>query len=436
MTAYYIMLSGLSLCGAFLCIRNRNRLKDGIFLLISFLVLGTMSAIRYDVGIDYSYIYSPFYEKFMADPTANTRMEPGFELLCRMILRFTQNYQILFVVTSILIVALVMIYYWLHSPNPLISVFLFIALSQYYCSMDFLRQMIAAAITMYAFPLLKKRNALSIAGYFAIVLLAASFHKSALILIPFFFIDLIPINKYVLAAYAVVTVAIYFNTQRIVDFVTQYWYSSYRDSIHMKVAFEPPFTIAVAVVFLIIFLGSKKLIELDKRNYLYINYAFFTMFFVLMGMRHSILDRLCMYFELLSPIAIAIIVHQLSEKLKDEKPTEYIKRYANKYAATLAILLFVIFGGGLAIHQCALTMDHHGVVPYKIIFNQPFYKPYVDSLKGSPASDELTTEPEDIPLPEIKNPAPSQDPHVDAFETQQTEAKDGEPVEVTLEDLL
>lgn len=437
LTAYYIMLLGLSLCGVCLCIRNRSRLKDGIFLLISFVVLGTMSAIRYDVGIDYSYIYSPNYEKVLADPTgqvlAQNWWEPSFKLLLKILMMFTRNYHALFVVTSLIIGALVMLYYWLHSPNPFISVFLFVVLSQYYCSMDFLRQMIAAVITMYAFPLLKKRNTLSIAGYFAIVLLAVSFHRSALILIPFFFINLIPVNKYTLALFAAATAALYFNTDRIIGFVTQYWYPQYGlDNIHMKVAFTPQFTIAVAVVFLIFFLGSGILRKLDKRNYLYVNYTFFTMFFVLMGTRHSIIDRLSMYFELLAPVGIAIIVHKLAEQLRTEKPSQLM----NRYSATLASLLVVIFGGGLAIHQYALTMDHHGVVPYKIIFNQPFYKGYVDSLKGVQTSEEPSVEPDDLPMPELKNPTPPQDPHVDAFEQSKAEIEDGELVETSLEGFL
>ena len=436
MSTYYIMLSGLGVCGACLCVKNRSRLKDGIFLLISFVVLAGLSAIRYDVGIDYSYIYSPIYERILADPagpyfTAH-RWEPGFKLLIKLLMMVTQNYHALFVVTSILIIGLVMLFYWLHSPNPFISVFLFVALSQFYCSMDFIRQMLAAAIAMYTFPLLKKRTTMNIAGYFALVLLAASFHKSALILIPFFFINLIPVNKITLAIYIVITGIIYFNTNRIVDFVTQYWYTSYRDSIHMKVAFTPPFTIAVAVVFLAIFLGSAILRKRDNSNYLYVNYAFFTMFFVLMGTRHSILDRLCMHFELLAPVAIAIIVHELLEKYKAEKTTPM----SNQYTLALAALLVAIFGGGPAIHHYALTMDHHGVVPYKIIFNQPFYAEYVDSLKSNPVAIANSAEPEDLPWAEPSSTRPAQDPHVDAFNKPQTEPEGGELSEISLEDFL
>ncbi len=419
MAVYYTMLLGLSLCGALLCVKNRTRRKDGCYLLISFLVLAGVSAIRYDVGYDYSYIYAPAYESYLQDTTgevfANHRFEPGFKLLIKVLMMFSRNYHMLFVVTSIITVALVMLYYWLYSPNPFISVFLFVVLSQLYCSMDFIRQMIAASIAMFAFPMLKRRNIWGSIGYFAIVILAATFHKSALLLIPFFFINLIPSNKFVLAAYAAVTVAIYFNTERIVDFVTRYWYSGYSlNSQHMKVGFVPHFAIALGIIFLIIFFSSNLLKEQGKHSYLYVNYAFFTFFFAFMGTRHSILDRLSMPFAMLTPVALAAVVHGLSIKLKEQPMAANVKRYANKYSMALAGVLALIVFGGLAIHHYALYMDGHGVSRYRVIFAQPFYKEYVEQLKAEKENaqyiidgEEPIEQPEDIEENYRRSPHPT-----------------------------
>lgn len=405
MGVYYSMLAAISLCGACLCIQNRSRKKDGIFLIFSFIVLAGVSAIRYDVGYDYSYIYAPAYETFLQDTTgtvlANHRFEPGFKLLIQVLMQFTRNYHMLFVVTSVMTIALVMLYYWIYSPNPFVSVFLFVVLSQLYCSMDFIRQMMAASIAMFTFPMLKRRDIWGGAAYFAIVLLAASFHRSALLLIPFFFINLIPINKYILAAFGVLTAGIYFNTESIIAFVTRYWYTGYKlDSLHMKVGFVPHFAIALGVIFLVIFFATGLLRQRDKSNYLYANYAYFTFFFALMGTRHSILDRLSMPFAMLTPVALAAVVHALAKKLKQPAPAARVKRYANKYASALAGVLALIVFGGLAIHHYALYMDGHGVSRYRVIFAQPFYKAYVEQLKAEKAStgETPTEEPEDITI--------------------------------------
>jgi len=401
------MLAGVSACGGLLCAVKRSRPRDSIFVLICFTMLFTMSAIRYDVGYDYSFVYAPIYERILNDASgeflAGHRWEPGFKLLLQGLMLVTENFQGIFVITSLLIILLVMAYFWLFSPNPFISVFLFVALSHYYCSMNFVRQTLAAAVAMFAFPLLKrvveKRCVFSIAGYFAVVLLASSFHMSALLLILFFFINLIPVNKYVLVAYVVITAVIYFNTYRIIDFVTQYWYQYYGlGNIHMQATFALPFTITVAVVFIILFMGSGMLKKLGRGNYLYVNYAFFTLFFILMGTRHSVLDRLSLNFALLAPVGISILVCELSKKLREEK----VESAAKRRAAVLAALLITIFGGGLAAHHYALVMDHHGVVPYQIIFKQPFYQDYVEWLRenrdGVWDLAEPYSEPEDIEI--------------------------------------
>jgi len=391
------MLLSLTLCGLCLCVIKRSRLKDGIFLAISFVVLATMSAIRYDVGFDYSFIYAPIYYQLINDLTgefiAQLNWEPGFMLLLRILTFVSANFQTVFVVTSILTIFLIMLYFWLYSPNPLVSVFLFVALSHFYCSMNFIRQTLAAAIVMFTLPLMKMvlekireediKGALPFAGgYLAIVLLASSFHASMLLLIPFFFINLIPINKHVLSFYVLITTAIYFNTHMIIGLITRFWYQAYTlEGIHMQVGFSPLFTIAAVAIFLLLFSGSNTLCEEDEGNRLYINYAFFAAFFVMMGMRHSVVDRLSLLFVLLAPVGISILVNKLGEKFWKELPILIKKPALTKSVAIFAVLLFMVFGGGLAIHHYALTRDHHGVVPYQVIFRQPFYQDYLEYLR-------------------------------------------------------
>lgn len=395
MTAYYILLLGLTVLGALLCFFKRSRTKDGIFLLVSFVTLAAMSAMRYDVGFDYSYIYAPIYHNMLIDPTgdalAQSPWEPGFNLLLRIIMTVSFNYQTIFVVTSLLFIGLVMLYFWLFSPNPAISVFLFITLSHFYGSMNFVRQSLAAAIAMFAFPLLKKLLemwdegdddikmyvAYSI-GYFGIVLIASTFHMSALLLVPFFFINIIPINKFVLPLYAIITASIFFTTYAILELVTRFWYTQYHpDNIHMQVGFSPQFAIAALGVFVLLFVFIELLKKAEPSSRLYVNYAYFAFFFVLIGIRHSVLDRLSLNFILLLPVGLAIVVSALFKSFKEAKSRHTIR----KNFATLAIVLFAIVGGGLSIHHYALTMDHHGVVPYQIVFNQEFYRDYVAHLR-------------------------------------------------------
>lgn len=442
MTVYYVVLGGLALLGGVLRIGGPCRKKDVAFLLIAFLVLGSLSAFRYDIGIDYSYIYSPAYEKILANPSGfpifGNRQEPGFILLEKAIALCFQNYQMLFIVTSYLLVGLFLYCYWRQSPDVVMSVLLFLLLSEYYCSMNFLRQTLAGVIALLGFPFLKKRK---FSPFLAVVLLATCFHKSAILLIPVYLLCLLPFNRLVLAGYSACTLLIYFNTERIMEVVTKYWYSGYSaQSIHVTTSFEWPFTVAMLIEFLIVLFGAKRLQKSGQDANAYLHYAFFAFFFTLMGTRHAILDRFSLYFELAFPLSIPLVYRLFWQEFNCWKTAlSASDRWLRRNAQSAAMLLLVIYGGGIAIHQYALHMDHHGVTPYQTIFNQPFYEQYLTELRlpeleENPDSFVDTEQPVDppaslnrdraVPKPADKPPKLSQN------------RPDSAPVELPLEDYL
>lgn len=444
MLTYYILLGVLAILACLFQIGGKNRKKDLIFLLIVFVILATTSALRYSTGYDYSYTYAPGFEEVLNNPDISLfghHYEPGYMLLEKMVAFFSSNYQMIFVVTSVLIIGLFCINYAKYSSNVYLSVILFVLLSEYYCSMNFIRQTIAGVIALFAIPFLKKKKFLP---YLLIVLVASTFHKSALILIPFFFINLIPLTKIVFVIYCAVTAVLYFNTERIMNFVTQYWYQGYHlDNVHVQATFEWPFAVAMLIEFLIVFLGASKLTKKDKSNYVYVNYAFFAFFFTLMGTRHSILDRLSVYFEFAFPLSIPLLYTCLKESfpswwsLFDKHPEEKENR---KNAAVTAVFLAFVLCGGLAIHQYALTMDHHGVVPYRCILNQPFYQEYLENLENpqdepaEPAEEAapIIEEPVDTPPPETSTQLEMPTPQEENKLPEQTDIPEGMPVEVPL----
>ena len=228
------------------------------------------------------------------------------------------------------------------------------------------------------------------------------------------------------------------------NFVTQYWYQGYHlDNVHVQATFEWPFAVAMLIEFLIVFLGASKLMKKDKSNYVYVNYAFFAFFFTLMGTRHSILDRLSVYFEFAFPLSIPLLYTCLKESfpswwsLFDKHPEEKENR---KNAAVTAVFLAFVLCGGLAIHQYALTMDHHGVVPYRCILNQPFYQEYLENLENpqdepaEPAEEAvpIIEEPVDTPPPETSTQLEMPTPQEENKLPEQTDIPEGMPVEVPL----
>lgn len=379
---YYILLALETILGLLLCGKNPTKSKRLVFLSVSFILLAGLSAFRCNIGYDYSSIYAPLYEPILENPLGSFTQSPhewGFVLLEKGVALLSGNYQLLFVVTSILIIGLFMVYYYFYSPNPFISVFLFIALSQYYCSMNFIRQTLAAAILLFAVPCLQKRQFIR---YLFLVLLAGAFHASALIMIVFYWINLIRMDKWVLPAYTAAAAIIYSFSGHILPIATRFVYSSYayEDNIHLITGLPMGYTVCMAAIFTALFFGRALLIDKDKNNYIYVNYAFFSLFFVFMGTKHAALDRFSLYFGLTAPLAIPLLIAELEgAKARWRQQGIGLKALpakAKQYLAGYYAVLVLVFAGGLAIHHYALTMDGHGVVPYQTVFSGPVYDHY------------------------------------------------------------
>lgn len=274
-----------------------------------------------------------------------------------------------------------MLYYYLYSPNPIVCVFLFLSLGQFYCSMNFIRQTLAGVICLFALPYLQRRKFWQ---YCAIVLLASLFHTSALIMLVFYFINLIPVNGNVLLVYVPAAVIFYLSSSGMIELVTQFVYGHYDENEPAVALGFPLMALSILVfLFLFLFLNRKTLTRRDEKNYVYLNYAFFAMLFMFLGTKHSILNRFALYFELAIPMGFVAVLSERRKELPSmfelwdriKANTPGIRRAAAMYAACL----ISVFGGGAAINYYILERDSHGVIPYQLIFNQQFYSDSIGS---------------------------------------------------------
>lgn len=115
----------------------------------------------------------------------NESKEYGFQLLQYIILHFTYNYFWFFFITSIITVYLNLKVLRKLSVNYTLAVFFFITLGSYTFIFNGIRQALSMAIFALAVPYFLEKKWLP---YFVIVLLASSFHRSALVMIPMYFL--------------------------------------------------------------------------------------------------------------------------------------------------------------------------------------------------------------------------------------------------------
>lgn len=157
---------------------------------ISFLVSLLPSALRYGIGTDYFYTYVPYF-RWIGNGQKEFG-EVGFNLINKLIYNCTEDYRVLFFVTSFIILFLIYKSIWENSENIFQSILLIFIGQFYFYSMNLVRQAIAMSIIVYSFKYIKEKNILKT---IISILIATLFHNSALIMIPILLISFMNISN-------------------------------------------------------------------------------------------------------------------------------------------------------------------------------------------------------------------------------------------------
>lgn len=142
-----------------------------------------VSVFRYEVGIDWNYVYSPYY--YYINHGIDQYKEIGFNFLNRFFYLFTENSWILFAFVGFVTNLLFFLAFYEQSDSIPFSILLYLLMSVYFASLNQIRQMLAMAIFVYALKHVYSRKWKS---YFLLILLASTIHISSLMYIPVFFL--------------------------------------------------------------------------------------------------------------------------------------------------------------------------------------------------------------------------------------------------------
>lgn len=208
--------------------RGSRRKTRALFCLLAALPLFLLSALRWDVGTDTWHTYTPEYlamaaetrelsaeeEQIVVDDYrmllkhdygysdeqigAVTREDafdyfsrayghtsPGFRAIERVLLALNADVQWLYVVTSLIILAFVFASIYRQSEDMAPAGLFFVITSNFFLSLNIVSQYMAISICLFACVFAERRKPLP---FFLLVLLAASFHTSALVFLPVYFL--------------------------------------------------------------------------------------------------------------------------------------------------------------------------------------------------------------------------------------------------------
>lgn len=365
MAVYWILLvfsaaAGIPLCGMY---EKKSDKRAAVYCVIMAAVFTALAAVRFDVGIDYNMYAKLFYDMNFMDPEQLGSIQREKGMLFPVVLTeiFTFDYFPAFVILSVVIYALIMTYGAKFSDNPWVGVFAFLCFGVFFNSLNFMRQVIAAAIGAFALVYAQKGNYFRFAVF---TVIAGAFHRSAFLLLPFGFICLIPMNIPVLIALSAGSGAVFLFSEEVIRFVTEHIYKNYGAARHIEVTkgLSPLYTVMFGVIFIGAFALKDKLRgETGEVNRL-LWCAYGAFFSELLGTKHAILSRLGLLFFL--PVVFLLVpkiftaVCRLAAGHKGKR-----KKAAVLAAAAVMIVMAGLYGG-------LLYKNYNGVVPYKTVFER------------------------------------------------------------------
>ena len=310
-----------------------------------------VSAFRDGVGTDYYGMYQPtFLSVAKGLPIFDGAIEPGYWLLNRCILLFTQDYHVLFVLTSAMIVGLFVWGSYMLSDIPWVSVLLFMWARHFFISMNGVRQYMALAIVFCAFAFIRER---CLWKYALCVLAASLFHTSALIFLPLYFLSYVPLTPFVGAGVVAGLCALRAPMIALLRFVvSKTGYSWYLDSaMESAVQYYPE---KMWLNFLLFCLGGLyygRQENAKKPLYQFcMNVELLLLFFTLNRDIVPLTDRLCWSLEITQLLWIPMIA--VSEK----------RRWLRWLLLALMVGAYAVFT-----YMEIRLWGHHEVVPYRCI---------------------------------------------------------------------
>ncbi|MVB10862.1 EpsG family protein [Caprobacter fermentans] len=392
MTVYNLLLLLILVLGLLLCEYKKSKRNTIVFLVLSSLAMTAVAFLRADtVGIDYKQYETYFYQvhdggwKFLISSANGYRIEPGYSLLNYVVSLFTRDVHIFMLVVAVVVVTLTAVLLYRVSPIPWIGMFVFVSFGFYGNSLSFLRQCIAISIFLFSIEFIKKRQ---FVPYLLIVLLAVTFHKSIIVMIPFYFIARLPVNWKFLLSYSGIAALITGLSWPIFNLITKYVYKVYatQQGLYYMMGRDWQTAAIPVITAAVILILTRFILRRDERNSVLINLSFFSALLYLMTLQHFLYQRFGMMFlttviltipELFASIGVQSVeaeavpqtvnrkaIRNRAERKRAIAERRQFKMQVNTrkyiYSYALATLVFV----GYLYHVWILLANRINLVPY------------------------------------------------------------------------
>jgi transmembrane protein EpsG len=284
-------------------------------LILVFVLISGFRYMNYYATDEYAYRLNYLSYSNMSFDSLLTTLgnEWGWDLLNWLLSRiFLDSQAIIFVcalVTNLIVIQALAKY----AQSFAFSIFLYVAGGFYFASFNTMRQYLAMSILIWGITYIFKRNFWK---YSLTVLIAASIHFSAWIMLPLYFV--LKRKKFerffFLLVLCAIVLMIYFD--RIIFFILPSTgeYANYGQLL-TKGGVNPLRTVAWLAPLLLIFFWRKSFLAIGDSNYLFLNFSLFSVVINLVALVFIYVARLDVYFGIFNLITLSFLVKIYNKKI-------------------------------------------------------------------------------------------------------------------------
>lgn len=332
----YLFIYGFLFSFGYLSSRLSFSYLKGIFYSSFFLLLFVILGFRsYSVGSDTPVYYSIFSKALSFRTDLNlfftSRFELGFLKLNKLVYGFSQNFTSLLLVYAFLGLALYFYVILKDSKDAYLSLGLFLSFRIYFMMFSNIRQPIAMGIVLLIFHLLKKdRWLISL----VLIGIASSFHLSALVFLPMFFLKNFKFTKKFLTLTVLASIITYasLNSFLSVFFSKLDKYSAYQNSTFFSGDAKISLFLNFIIILLVFIIGEMSMYgkEKDKEYNFLRNTMIFALVWSFISINSAALNRGTLYYSQFLIIYLPYVTNKLSNR-----------RIAEQYTWIIMIAFFV-----------------------------------------------------------------------------------------------
>ncbi|WP_074563494.1 EpsG family protein [Streptococcus equinus] len=199
-----------------------------------------------------------------------------------------------------------------ESQDPLLSLFLFFATCLFLQMLNQSRQLLAIVLVLYSYSFVKEKKLIK---YVLVITIAGLIHSSALIMLPFYYLGNLKINKKTILSYMLVVLLILFGfpfIERMMSYTT--YGQVYVVNNYMTESQSSSFlNLAVRFLLLLFILFLKEKDELKNNSYFF-NMAIWTLLTQLITTKIYIFGRITTYFFVYYLLSIPYVLEGLKNR--------------------------------------------------------------------------------------------------------------------------